>query len=269
MANLYFAGVDVGSLSTDVSIIDYSGKVLAEIVIPTGVNGSEAAEAAFDSALKLADLTRDRITGITATGYGRASVAFATGKTTEISCHGIGAYHLFPKTGTVIDIGGQDSKVIQIDKQGRMLDFTMNDKCAAGTGRFLEVMANRLDLDLTELSSPSNIEGDSAPISSTCTVFAESEVISLLAKNTPREEIVHGLQRSIVSRIWSMVTSIGIEGEVTLTGGVAHNKGLVALLEEKLGLTLNIPENPQTVGALGGAYIARRAYQNSLEADEI
>jgi predicted CoA-substrate-specific enzyme activase len=265
LAEFYFAGVDVGSLSTDVSIIDDSGKVLSEIVIPTSVNGSEAAEAAFDSALKLTNLSRDGITAITATGYGRASVAFATGKTTEISCHGVGAHQLFPKTGTVIDIGGQDSKVIQIDSRGRMLDFTMNDKCAAGTGRFLEVMANRLELDLDELSSSKNIQGESAPISSTCTVFAESEVISLLAKNTPREEIVHGLQRSIVNRIWSMVTSIGIEGEVTLTGGVAHNKGLVALLEEKLGLTLNIPENPQTVGALGGAHIARRAYHISLE----
>ncbi len=262
MPDLYFAGVDVGSLSTDVSIIDQSGKVMSEIVIPTGVNGSEAAENAFDSALKLANLERESITAITATGYGRASVTFATGKTTEISCHGVGAHQLFPKTGTVIDIGGQDSKVIQIDSQGRMLDFTMNDKCAAGTGRFLEVMANRLELDLSELSSPLNIEGESAPISSTCTVFAESEVISLLAKHTPREHIVHGLQRSIVNRIWSMVASIGIKGDVTLTGGVALNRGLVALLEEKMGLTLNIPENPQTVGSLGAAHIASRAYIN-------
>ncbi len=265
MADLYFAGVDVGSLSTDVSIINFTGKVLSEIVIPTGVNGTEAAESAFNSALKLADLTREDIVAFTATGYGRASVAFATGKTTEISCHGVGAHHLFPKTGTVIDIGGQDSKVIQIDSRGRMLDFTMNDKCAAGTGRFLEVMANRLELDLDELSSPSNIKGESAPISSTCTVFAESEVISLLAKHTPREHIVHGLQRSIVNRIWSMVASIGIKGEVTLTGGVANNKGLVTLMEEKLGLTLNIPENPQTVGSLGAAHIASRAFQSSQE----
>jgi len=263
MVENYFAGVDVGSLSTDVCIIDPSGKVLSEVVIPTGLNGSEAAENAFDSALQKAALTRDSISAITATGYGRASVAFATGKTTEISCHGVGAHQLFPKTGTVIDIGGQDSKVIQVDSQGRMLDFTMNDKCAAGTGRFLEVMANRLELDLDELSSPLHIQGDSAPISSTCTVFAESEVISLLAKHTPREHIVHGLQRSIVNRIWGMVTSIGIEGEVTLTGGVANNQGLVKLLEEKLGLALNIPENPQTVGALGAAHLAFRSFKNS------
>ncbi len=263
MSEQYFAGVDVGSMSTDVSIIDNSGKVLAELVIPTGVSGSEAAEKAFDSVLKMAGITRTDIAGVTSTGYGRTSVAFATGKTTEISCHGLGAHQLFPNTRTVIDIGGQDSKVIQIDAQGRMLDFAMNDKCAAGTGRFLEVMANRLELDLNELSNPLNLAVESAPISSTCTVFAESEVISLLAKNTPREQIVHGLQRSIVNRIWSMATSIGMEGEVTLTGGVANNKGLVVLLEEKFGLPLNIPENPQTVGARGAACIALRSFKNS------
>lgn len=260
MTENFFAGVDVGSLSTDVCIIGEAGSVLSEVVIPTGVNGAEAAEKAFDSALKTAGLTRDQISATTATGYGRASVAFATGKTTEISCHGMGAHKLFPRTGTVIDIGGQDSKVIQIDDHGRMLDFTMNDKCAAGTGRFLEVMADRLELDLGELSSPHHVQGESAPISSTCTVFAESEVISLLAKHTPREHIVHGLQRSIVNRIWGMVASMGIEGEVTLTGGVAQNQGLVMLLSDKLGVPLNIPDNPQTVGALGAAHLALRAF---------
>jgi len=263
LSDHFFAGVDVGSLSTDVCIIDLSGQVLSEVVIPTGVNGSEAADNAFDKALQNAGLTREDIRAITATGYGRASVAFATGKTTEISCHGVGAHQLYPKTGTVIDIGGQDSKVIQVDAHGRMLDFTMNDKCAAGTGRFLEVMANRLELKLDELSSPEHIKGESVQISSTCTVFAESEVTSLLAKHTPREHIVHGLQRSIVNRIWSMVASLGIEGEVTLTGGVANNRGLVKLLEEKLGLSLNIPENPQIVGALGAAHIASRSFKTN------
>ena len=264
MPSKYFAGVDVGSLSTDVVILEAPDKILSEVVIPTGVNGSEAAEKAYDLALQEAGLSREDLNGITATGYGRASVAFATGKTTEISCHGVGAHQLFPNTGTVIDIGGQDSKVIQIDQRGRMLDFAMNDKCAAGTGRFLEVMADRLELGLDELSNPRNIQGETAPISSTCTVFAESEVISLLAKHTPRAQIVNGLQRSIVNRIWSMVTSIGVEGEVTLTGGVANNKGLVLLLEEQLGRSLNVPENPQIVGALGAAFIAMRTFDRDL-----
>ena len=260
MTDIYFAGVDVGSLSTDVVIINSSGVTLAEVVIATGLNGAEAAQKAFDQALEQAELSPGQIKGITATGYGRASVAFATGKTTEISCHGVGAHHLFPHTGTVIDIGGQDSKVIQVDDRGRMLDFTMNDKCAAGTGRFLEVMADRLELGLDELSDPLHVSGETVQISSTCTVFAESEVISLLAKHTPREQIVNGLQRSIVNRIWAMVTSIGIQGEVTLTGGVANNQGLVLVLEEKLGQKLNVPENPQTVGALGAAHIALRRF---------
>jgi predicted CoA-substrate-specific enzyme activase len=263
MADIFFAGVDVGSLSTDVVIIDSSRKMLTEVVLATGVNGADAAKTAFNSALEFGGISKDQIKGVTATGYGRGSVAFATGKTTEISCHGVGAHHLFPGTGTVIDIGGQDSKVIQVDNRGRMLDFTMNDKCAAGTGRFLEVMADRLEFGLNELSDPLHIAGDSVPISSTCTVFAESEVISLLAKHTPREQIVNGLQRSIANRIWSMVTSIGIQGEVTLTGGVANNQGLVIVLEEKLGRKLNLPENPQTVGALGAALIAEQSYTRS------
>ena len=256
MVEHYFAGVDVGSLSTDVVILDSAGNMVSAIVLPTGVNGGAAAEQAFDQALEQSKLTRENVAAVTATGYGRASVTFATGKTTEISCHGVGAHHLFPKTGTVIDIGGQDSKVIQVDARGRMLDFSMNDKCAAGTGRFLEVMADRLEYDLDELSNPRYISGPSAPISSTCTVFAESEVISLLAKDTPREQIVNGLQRSIANRIWSMVSNLGILGEVTLSGGVANNKGLVLILEEKLGCPLNVPENPQIVGALGAAHIA-------------
>jgi len=260
MVEHYFAGVDVGSLSTDVVILDSAGNMVSAIVLPTGVNGGAAAELAFDQALTQATLTRSDIVAVTATGYGRSSVAFATGKTTEISCHGVGAHQLFPKTGTVIDIGGQDSKVIQIDAKGRMLDFSMNDKCAAGTGRFLEVMADRLEYGLDELSNPDHISGLSAPISSTCTVFAESEVISLLAKDTPREQIVNGLQRSIANRIWSMASSLGIQGEVTLSGGVANNKGLVLILEEKLGCSLNIPENPQIVGALGAAHIAIRGF---------
>ncbi len=260
MSDIFFAGVDVGSLSTDVVIIDAAGDSLAETVIPTGIDGAAAADQAFEQALEEAGVSRSNIKAVTATGYGRGSVSFATGKTTEISCHGVGAHHLFPGTGTVIDIGGQDSKVIQVDENGRMLDFTMNDKCAAGTGRFLEVMADRLELGLHELSNPQYVQGKTIQISSTCTVFAESEVISLLAKHTPRDQIVNGLQRSIVNRIWSMVTSIGIQGEVTLTGGVANNQGLVVVLEEKLGQKLNVPENPQTVGALGAAHIAMRQF---------
>jgi len=259
----YFAGVDVGSLSTDFVIIDDNATIQAQIIQATGVNGSLSAEQSRQEALNSLSLKEADLLGIIATGYGRAQVGFATGKTTEISCHALGAHHLFPKTRTVIDIGGQDSKVIRIDEQGSMLDFSMNDKCAAGTGRFLEVMAQRLELGITELGAPERILGDAAQISSTCTVFAESEVISLMARDTPRDAIVHGLQKSIVNRIISMLMGVGIEEEITLSGGVALNRGLVELLSDKLGKPVNIPDLPQTVGALGAALLARRHHHRA------
>ena len=260
MPELLFGGVDVGSLSTDFVIIDNNDRILSWIILPTGINGTETARQARLQALEQAGLKADDLKAVIATGYGRSNVDFASGKTTEISCHAMGAHHLFPMTGTVIDIGGQDSKVIQIDARGHMLDFNMNDKCSAGTGRFFEVMAQRLDLELSALGDPKLVQGKSAPISSTCTVFADSEVISLMAQHTPREQIIHGLQISILNRIWSMVARIGIVGEVTLTGGVALNRGLVTLFEAKLGQPVNVPDQPQIVGALGAALIARRQH---------
>ena len=255
----YFAGIDVGSLSTDAVILDEKGEILGFCIIPTGVNSTESAEEAFAQALTVARLTRDRIKRIGATGYGRISVPFAHKKMTEISCHGLGAYTLFPDTGTVIDIGGQDSKVIRVGPEGKVLDFTMNDKCAAGTGRFLEVMAAKLRVSLDEMGALSLREDREARISSVCTVFAESEVISLVAGNHPRGEIIRGLHRAIVNRVWNMVRTVGIHGEVTMTGGVAKNKGVVAFLEEKLGRPIHVYQEPQIVGALGAAlYAAHR-----------
>lgn len=263
MSESFFAGVDVGSLSTDIVIMDYNASIVAQLILPSGMNGREAANKAYQRALVIARISRNDVSAVMSTGYGRSNVEYASWKTTEITCHGLGAHHLFPGTGTVIDIGGQDSKVIQIDERGHMLDFSMNDKCAAGTGRFLEVMADRLELGIGELGDPLLVKGPAAPISSTCTVFAESEIISLLANDVPRDQIIHGLQRSIVNRIWSMVSNIGIVGEVTLTGGVALNQGMVALLEAKLGKRLNVPEQPQLVGALGAALLARRQFQRA------
>jgi predicted CoA-substrate-specific enzyme activase len=193
-----------------------------------------------------------------ATGYGRISVPFADKKVTEISCHALGAYKLFPDTGTVIDIGGQDSKVIQVGQGGKVLDFAMNDKCAAGTGRFLEVMAAKLGISLDEMGSLSLKGEKEARISSICTVFAESEVVSLVARNHPREGIIRGLHRAIVNRVWSMVRTIGTHGEVTMSGGVAKNKGVVALMEEKLGKPIHVYREPQIVGAFGAALFAAR-----------
>jgi len=253
-----FVGIDVGSISTEAVILDRSGKVLGYSILETGVNSTEAAEDALEGAISRTGIAREQIKGMVATGYGRVSVPFAEKRITEISCHAAGACHLFPDTGTVIDIGGQDSKVIRVGPGGKVMDFNMNDKCAAGTGRFLEVMAAKLRVPLDEMGGLSMRAAGEVPISSVCTVFAESEVVSLVARNHPREEIVRGLHRAIVNRVWSMVMGIGVNGEVTMSGGVAKNRGVVALIEEKLGRPVHVHEEPQIVGALGAALLAIR-----------
>ena len=194
----YFAGIDVGSLSTDVVILDARSEVSSYSIVDTGANSTEASEEALEKALAEASIDRGHLVRVVATGYGRASVPLAEKKVTEISCHALGAHHLFPDTGTVIDIGGQDSKVIRVGEDGKVLDFTMNDKCAAGTGRFLEVMANKLQVPLDEMGEMSLNAAGEVLISSVCTVFAESEVVSLVARNHPKEEILRGIHRAIV-----------------------------------------------------------------------
>lgn len=254
----YFAGIDVGSLSTEVVILNTPGEMLGYAILETGANSTEAAEKALEKVLERSGLSLPMIRYTVATGYGRISIPFAHKKVTEISCHGLGAHHLFPDIGTVIDMGGQDSKVIRIGEGGKVLDFSMNDKCAAGTGRFLEVMAAKLQVSLDEMGALSLKTDREVPISSVCTVFAESEVVSLVARNHPKEEIIKGLHRAIVNRVWSMVKAVGINGEVTMTGGVAKNRGVVALLEERLGFAIQVYHEPQIVGALGAALMARK-----------
>jgi predicted CoA-substrate-specific enzyme activase len=257
MMMYYFAGIDVGSLSTDAVILDEKEEIVGYSIVETGANSTQAAEEALQKALSQADLHRSSLRNIVATGYGRISVPFADKRLTEISCHGLGAYTLFPDTGMVIDIGGQDSKVIKLSPRGKVVDFAMNDKCAAGTGRFLEVMASKLQVSLNEMGDLSLRAGREVPISSVCTVFAESEVVSLVARNHPKEEIVRGLHRAIVNRVWSMVKSLGVQPEVTMSGGVAKNRGVVAFMEEKLGRPIHVYWEPQIVGALGAALHAK------------
>jgi predicted CoA-substrate-specific enzyme activase len=215
----YFAGIDVGSLSTEAVILDAHNELAGYGIIQTGANSTEAAREAFEKALAEANISPNQIKTTVATGYGRVSVPLADKKVTEISCHGLGAHHLFPDTGTVIDIGGQDSKVIRVGEGGKVLDFTMNDKCAAGTGRFLEVMAAKLQVSLDEMGKLSLRAGGEVRISSICTVFAESEVVSLVAQNHPKEEIIRALHRAIVNRVWSMIKTVGVHGAVTMSGG--------------------------------------------------
>lgn len=254
----YFAGVDVGSLSTDVVIIDDNAKIISYTVIETGANSTQAAEQALGSALAEAGIKRQDIAKVVATGYGRISVPGADKKITEITCHGAGAHHLFPGVQTVIDIGGQDSKVIRLGPGGKVIDFVMNDKCAAGTGRFLEVMAGKLQVGLSDMGPLSlKAQGEPVKISSVCTVFAESEVVSLVAQNHPTEQIIKGIHKAIVNRVWNMVKGLGEPGKVVMSGGVAKNQGVAALFEERLGAPMLISGEPQIVGALGAALLAR------------
>jgi predicted CoA-substrate-specific enzyme activase len=256
----YFAGIDVGSLFTKVIILNENDHVMSSSINPTGVDCKNAVDQALAHALSRAKHLQEQLAFTVATGYGRAAIPHANKQITEISCHAQGAHHLFPDTGIVIDIGGQDSKVIRVDPQGKVLDFSMNDKCAAGTGRFLEVMAATFQVPIEDFGQLSLQAKREVPISSVCTVFAESEVISLIAQNEHREEIARGIHRAIVNRIWNMVQTVGIHDAVTMTGGVAKNKGIVSLMEEKVGKPIHIHTEPQIIGALGAALLAKRQF---------
>jgi predicted CoA-substrate-specific enzyme activase len=253
---MYYAGIDIGSLSTETVIIDRTGQIAAYDISPTGPNSKTAGERSFRLASERVGISGAELGFVVATGYGRISLPFADKAVTEITCHARGACHLFPRTRTILDIGGQDSKVIKVSPEGRVLDFAMNDKCAAGTGRFLEVMAKALEVGLTEMGPLSLKSRQALAISSTCTVFAESEVISLVAESKPREDILHGIHTAICQRVLAMLDRLGIEPELTMTGGVAKNTGIVEIIRENTGIRINIPEEPQIVGALGAALLA-------------
>ncbi len=250
------AGIDIGSLSTDTVLLNKDKAIISSCVIPTGASSKEAAEYSFQSALKQRGLQPSDVEYIVSTGYGRAIVPFANDQVTEITCHGKGAYFLSSEVRTVIDIGGQDSKVIKLDREGRVLDFVMNDKCAAGTGRFLEVMAGALEVTLADMGKISLQSSKSVSVSSMCTVFAESEVVSLIAAGNTKEDILNGIHQAIANRITGLVGRVGMGQAVCMTGGVAKNIGVIKALEDKLGIEMIRPAEPQIVGALGAALIA-------------
>jgi (R)-2-hydroxyacyl-CoA dehydratese activating ATPase len=254
---MVYAGIDIGSLTTETVLIDERGALVSSHISSTGPNSQWAAERSFRQARKEAGLPSDQVGYVVATGYGRVSAPMAHKTITEISCHGRGAYCLFPKTRLVIDVGGQDSKVIKLGPQGNIVNFAMNDKCAAGTGRFLDVMAQALEITLEAMGPLSLKSHQEIAISSMCTVFAESEVIALVAQAIPIEDILNGIHQAICYRLSGMLDQLGVEPEVTMSGGVAKNIGIVRKIEKKLGLKINIPQEPQIVGALGAALIAR------------
>lgn len=249
------AGIDVGSISAKAAIVE-DRTIVATRVILTGYNARNAGRAVFDEIQAETGIPASRIQGVVATGYGRKSVAQADRAVTEITCHAAGAHFLDPAIRSIIDIGGQDSKAIVVDEGGRVKDFAMNDKCAAGTGRFLEVMARALEVDLDAFGELSLTAETASAISSLCTVFAESEVISLISKGEKRENIIAGIHASIGARVMAMGNRIGLKPPVMMTGGVALNIGVVRALEEKIGSSLVVSEKAQVTGAIGAALIA-------------
>ena len=226
------------------------------MIIPTGGGASISAEEALERALSEAGLKGNDISNIVRTGYGRDYIDVGGSSVTEITCHAKGAHFLNPSARTIIDIGGQDSKVIRIDENGAVLNFVMNDKCAAGTGRFLEMMARTLGLSLEQLSTVGLDWKEDVHISSMCTVFAESEVVSLVAQNKNVSDIVHGLNNSVASKVSSLAKRVSPEEGYIMTGGVANNEGVVKALEEALGTRLFICDEAQLCGALGAALFA-------------
>ena len=250
---MYSMGIDSGSTSTNAVLLNEKKEILASAVIRTGARSKESAERILEEILKKAQLRQEDLSCIVSTGYGRVGIPFADKNVTEISCHAKGAHFLNPSVRTILDIGGQDSKAIRLDENGDVADFVMNDKCAAGTGRFLEMMARTLEVDLDELGLISLTSKEQVEISSMCSVFAESEVISLIAQNKETADIAHGIHRAIAGRAVSLMKRVEMEPGYMMTGGVAKNPGLVRVLEEMLGAPLYISEEPEIVGALGAA----------------
>ena len=252
---MFAAGIDIGSTASKAVVVDGEGSVKAKAIVPIGT-GTMGPARVFAQVLELAGIAQNDVAWITATGYGRFSFEGINDQKSELSCHAKGITYLLPGTRTIVDIGGQDIKVMRIGDQGQLLYFVMNDKCAAGTGRFLDTMAKVLDVNVTDLGRLSFHADEPAEISSTCTVFAESEVISKLAANVKLENIVSGIHKSVARRVASLVQRVGVQPGVAMSGGVALNKGLVRSLEEEINCRIDVHEDCQLAGALGAALFA-------------
>lgn len=257
---MYTLGIDVGSASSKALILKDGKDIVAAEVVQVGT-GSSGPQRALDKAFEVSGLNKEDISYTVATGYGRFNYPDADKQISEISCHAKGIYFLVPTARTIIDIGGQDAKAIRLDDKGGIKQFFMNDKCAAGTGRFLEVMARVLETTLDEMAELDEQATDTAPISSTCTVFAESEVISQLSNGVSRNNIIKGVHLSVASRACGLAYRGGLEKDVVMTGGVAKNAGVVRAVAGVLKTDVIVAPNPQTTGALGAALYAYEAAQ--------
>ena len=258
------AGVDAGSNTTKIILME-EDQILSRGIIKTGAKSLDAVKDLLQHILEQQHKKIEDMGGIVATGYGRNYIPFATFQATEIFCHAKGVFRTMPQVRTIIDIGGQDSKVIYLDNNGRVADFVMNDKCAAGTGRFIESLAMALSVPLEEMGTLSVSVEKEITISSTCTVFAESEVVSYVAQGFPKSDIISGVHHALAGRVVSMARRREIRPELCMTGGVAKNIGVVRWIEKELGESVEIPEEPQLTGAIGAAMIAlERAHQQGV-----
>ncbi len=255
-----FLGIDIGSSSSKVAAIDQNGSILGLVVenIGTGTNG---AQVALTKLKETTGIGKEDITYSVVTGYGRMQYQDANEQITEISCHAKGVVSLYPSARAIVDIGGQDAKAIELHESGRVVNFVMNEKCAAGTGRFFEVMARVLNCTLSELPTLTQGTDESVPISSTCTVFAESEVISQLASGASICAVAKGAHLSVAKRVSGLCKRISMKSDVIMTGGVALNPVMPAYLSQELGIPILVPDSPQTMGALGAAFYAKERYE--------
>ncbi len=259
MDNIYTLGIDIGSTASKCVMLRDGKEIVSKSLISVGA-GTSGPQRAIAEVLENAGMTRDQMAYVLATGYGRNSLeGIADHQMSELSCHAKGASFLFPDVHTVIDIGGQDVKVLQVEN-GVMTNFVMNDKCAAGTGRFLDVMARVLEVKVEELGDLAAKSTKDVAISSTCTVFAESEVISQLAMDTDKCDIINGIHHSVAARVAGLAHRVGVRELVVMTGGVAQNSGVVKALEEELGHTIHTSPLTQYNGALGAALFAYQRY---------
>jgi (R)-2-hydroxyacyl-CoA dehydratese activating ATPase len=253
---IFGAGVDVGSTQTKAVIVDETRRIVARSLIATGANVTRAGERAFIAACETAGLPREAVGYVVGTGYGRYKVTFGDTQITEITCHARGAQFLFPETRTVIDMGGQDTKAIRVNPDGSVMDFSMNDKCAAGTGRFLSAAADVTGIGLDEIGAVALRATAPVRLTSVCTVFVESDIMSYLAQRKTVEDILGGVHKAIATRTMALVRRVGVESEVTFTGGVSRNVGMVRSLEDVLGQPLNVSPEGHFMGALGAALFA-------------
>ncbi|WP_417135298.1 acyl-CoA dehydratase activase [Rubneribacter badeniensis] len=255
MAARFYMGIDVGSTASKCVVVDELSEIVGKGLYPSGA-GTVGPARSIERALAEAGIVQEEVAGVCATGYGRNLIECANGQMSELSCHAKGASSLFPGVRTVVDIGGQDAKVLRIGADGRLENFVMNDKCAAGTGRFLDVMASIFECKVDDLSDFDARSEKALPISSTCTVFAESEVISKLAQGESIPDIVAGIHASVVERTNGLVRRVGVEPDVAMTGGVALNAGLRRRLADRMGCEIKTSPLAQYNGALGAALFA-------------